>query len=490
MILSKYKKNNNAESVHYFDGKKTVYSKFNKVYISEKNSIIEIKIPFKFWEKFLGNFRLLRRLLRIDQYTIKVINPLENNLLIINSGTVYHYDGASKRLTKTLFLKQCNQLLKNSICVTPENEIFFGEYGQNNNRNPVPIYKSVDGGKNWKMIYEIAASKARHIHGCFWDNFEKKIWILTGDFEYENHFIKTDTNFKNLEWIGDGSQTFRACNLFFKEKYIYWITDSELEKNFLYKMHRKTKKLTKLQDFPGPVWYTKAINKNCYLASITCEKGKGSHKKYGFIFYSDNLESWKEVYRLKKDLWPKKYFKNGVISFSDGEQKMESFEMSGEGFIGFDGCSYLCNIKSINIFIQDYIKENILDINSEYSMLSKKNSTPKKFNDIAINDIIILINRSNQSLNQDETILNELILRYCEINYKSLYNKKNIFSEKNGVELLLTLFVKNYINKKDLRYLNILLKLTERLKVDQYLKQENKKHFIHITNILLENYAR
>ena len=112
-----------------------------------------------------------------------------------------------------------------------------------------------------------------------------------------------DSNtFKKIELIGNGSLTFRACNLFFKDNYVYWITDSELETNYLYRLDRKTKELTKLQEFPGPVWYTKVINDNHYLASITCEKGSGSHKKYGFIFYSKNLELWEEVYRLEKDI--------------------------------------------------------------------------------------------------------------------------------------------------------------------------------------------
>ena len=62
---------------------------------------------------------------------------------------------------------------------------------------------------------------------------------MTGDFKNENHFICVDKEFKKIEWIGDGTQKFRACNLFFEENYIYWITDSELEKNYLYKLKEK-----------------------------------------------------------------------------------------------------------------------------------------------------------------------------------------------------------------------------------------------------------
>ena len=72
------------------------------------------------------------------------------------------------------------------------------------------------------------------------------------------------------------------------------------------------------------------INENNYLASITCEKGPGSHPNYGFIYHSKNLEKWNKVMVLEKDFWPKNILKNGVISFSDGKQTHDSSEISGE----------------------------------------------------------------------------------------------------------------------------------------------------------------
>ena len=41
---------------------------------------------------------------------------------------------------------------------------FFGEYGQNKKRQPIPIYKSADKGKSWNIVYNIEAKKARHTY--------------------------------------------------------------------------------------------------------------------------------------------------------------------------------------------------------------------------------------------------------------------------------------------------------------------------------------
>ncbi len=485
MILNKIRKNYGAESVHYFDNNTNVFTRFNKVFIKEDNLITEIKIPIKWWKKIIGHSRILRRLFRIDQYTIKLIDKDKKNLIIINDGNVFYYDNQKKILQLTLKLKQCNQLLKNSICEAGNGEIFFGEYGQNKNRLPIPIYKSTDGGKSWKIVYCIRAKKARHIHGCFWDEFENKIWILTGDFKNENHFICTDTNFTNIEWIGDGTQKFRACNLFFMKNYIYWITDSELENNNLYKLKRENREYKKLQSFPGPVWYTKKIDSNNYLASITCEKGPGSHPKYGFIYHSKDLEKWNQVIKLKKDFWPKKYFKNGVISFSDGQQNINSFEITGEGFEDFDGNSHICEILNDSSFVANYINENIFDLNKlslneEYVPVDKK-----KFIEIDTKDLIHLIKTKNFS--EVDTRLNETILRFCEVKNNTPTKIYNHFEGSQRIEILFSLLMLNYSKLNDIRYLNIVLKLLDNFTSKFFSHKMNKEKFNNLAERLISN---
>ena len=113
---------------------------------------------------------------------------------------------------------------------------------------------------------------------------------------------------------------------------------------------------------------------------------------------------------------------------------------------------------------------------------------PKKFIDIQRKYILYLIKQSNQTLSEEETILNETILRFCEINHKLLITKiKNIFHSqyKLILDLLFILFTFNYIYFQDLRYLNVLLKLQDYTSKNDFVSKKNKRIYKEITTNLL-----
>jgi len=487
VILTRKEKIDSAESVHFFEKNKIIFSRASNVYIKENDKLEKIKVPISFYKKILSKFRIFRRLFRIDQYTIKVINS-NNDLVIINNGNVYHYDGLKKKLTQTLRLRQSKQLLKDSICLTPDNELFFGEYGSNKSRKSVPIYRSKNFGKDWEIVYEIKPGKIRHIHGCYWDNYENKIWILTGDFKGENYLIKSDCDFKEIEWYGDGSQNWRACNLFFTQNEIYWITDSEFQDNYLFKMNREDNVVLKTEKFPGPVWYIKELKDSHYLLGITCENGPGSNNKFGYLYYSSNLKNWFEVSKFKKDFLPKKYFKNGVVSFSDGKQTIDNFIISGQGFKDFDGVSFQCEIQEPIKFLKNKV------FNGKYHKDSYQGhlNGVSKFKDVTENHITNLLVKNYDDFNQDEIRTNEIILRFCEIKSKHFTASVNraININKPLNEMLLLLFISNYLQSKDLRYLNIILKLTDILKSNEYNNEANQIYFKKVQDFIVRAIER
>ena len=176
---------------------------------------------------FFGQFRIFRRFLRLDMCNVFKSN---NQLIIIRRGWVYNYDLTSNKLSRVLKLKQCRNILHQSMCKSSNGDLYFGEYGMNPKRNSVNIYRSKDKGKSWHVIYSFQKGSIRHVHGCYYDVFSNSIWVLTGDLNNENIILKSDLGFKNIEIIGDGSQSFRAVNLFFTENYVHWIMDSPFKK--------------------------------------------------------------------------------------------------------------------------------------------------------------------------------------------------------------------------------------------------------------------
>ena len=288
----------------FFRKRNLISSFFNRITYKHNNKTSVIRIPVSFLNKILGLFRITRRLFRLDM--CNVIRT-SYGLVIIRDGWAYHYNINNCNLKRTLKLKQCRNVLQQSICKTPNGHLFFGEYGSNPNRSEVNIYKSVDNGETWKVIYRFPKNTIRHVHGCYYDKFTNKIWTLTGDLNSENKIMISDLNYRNRAIIGDGSQKFRAVNLFFEKHNVHWIMDSPIEKCYQFTYNRKTEEITKGEFFSGPVWYIKRLNDGYYLACSSVETDKGVLTNRATIYASKNLKAWHSIKTFKR------YFTNALF---------------------------------------------------------------------------------------------------------------------------------------------------------------------------------
>lgn len=329
------------EIIHYASENLSISSQYNRVYYLKDGHETEIQLPGDGWKFFFGLFRLGRRALRLDKCNVF---PVKDGLVIIRQGVVYHYSLLIGNLDVTLKLKNCRNILHQSLLITEQGEIFFGEYGNNSSRAEVPIYRSLDSGRSWETIYTFPAGKIKHVHGCYWDTVEQKIWIFTGDFAGECYALCTDRNFSQIEWIGDGHQAYRMCNAFFEPDHIHWIMDSQLENSYHIRMDRKTRKIEKITLFPGPVWYIKRLDDGYYLAATAQEIGPGVHDRYAHLMVSKDLSTWEELVKFEHDGYPKRFFKFGVIGFADGPQTSQGFYLFAEALNNIDGISVLCRI--------------------------------------------------------------------------------------------------------------------------------------------------
>lgn len=330
------------EICHYVAPDVCITSLYNKIFVKKKGSDYTVSLPNdRFWKKTVAVSRLARRALRLDKCNVV---PVGSALLIIRQGKVFHFSEATQELTHTLDLKNCRNVLHQSILTMNDRDVYFGEYGNNPDRSEVPIYRSRDAGKSWETAFLFPKGKIRHVHGCYFDQFEEKIWVLTGDFKDECHILCADRDFKEIEWIGDGQQLYRTCNLFFEEDAVHWIMDSQLEDSYHIRMDRKTRQIEVKQLFPGPVWYIKRLDDGYYLAATASEVGEGVHDQYAHLLVSKDLEEWEDVCQFKHDHFPRKYFKFGVIGFADGPQSSDSFYVFMEAIKGFDGKVAVCKI--------------------------------------------------------------------------------------------------------------------------------------------------
>lgn len=332
-----------TEIVHFASETALVSSWFHRVSVRGPAGDWVCTLPRDRWERLVGRSRLARRGLRLDKCNVVPVADDLSALVLVRQGTVFHCR-AGEEPRPVLQLRNCRNVLHQSIARTAGGRIVLGEYGANPSRGSVPVYASDDGGLSWQTVFEFPAGKIKHVHGCYWDPYRERVWVLTGDFAGECWMVSADEKFEQVEWHGDGTQRWRACNLFFEEDRITWLMDSQLEPSHVVCLDRRSGRLDVGEQLAGPVWYCKRLEDGVLLAATACEKGPGVTDEYAHVYASLGGETWREVYRLRHDRLPKGYFKFGVVGFADGPQTSDRFFLFGEALSGLDGRAAECRL--------------------------------------------------------------------------------------------------------------------------------------------------
>ncbi len=266
----------------------------------------------------LASRYLLRRFLRAEIINLYELSD-ETQLLITKKGIF------RKRSASNKFIK-CFNIMRGSrprnLCVDNKNNIYFGEYFSNFERNQVNIYNSIDGGKTWEIAYTFKKGEINHIHGIFYDKYTNRKWVVTGDRENECIIAYTENDFGDLNIVFRGGQEYRTCSLLFYEDFIVFVTDSEYMKNEIKKFDRQTFKITSLGSIQGSGLYAGQCNSFSFL-STTVEPSKINKDKYSHLYISKDGLEWKEIAKYRKDIWNKSIFQFGSIQFPRYENQKD-----------------------------------------------------------------------------------------------------------------------------------------------------------------------
>lgn len=330
-----------CELVHFYSDSVFIGSRHRKVIMDRLGVRNEILFPRRPLDVF-GFSRLLRRALRLDKCNIFPLDAHGNELLLIRGGVLYKYD--RQGLQKKLQLKMARNLLHTDLCVTRSGRIIFGEYGANAERAPVPLYSSDDNGHSWRVIYEIPAGKAKHVHGVYADKYSDSVWVFTGDGDGECWVIQANEDFTDVRYLGDGSQLYRACQAFFTPDHVAWPMDSPLQPSMIVHLNRENHAIETPFTFSGPVWYGREISGVGYVVATAVEPGAAVVDGMAAIYFSEDLTVWSRIAEFRKDIWPINVFKFGVVGFSGGNRTDGAFYMFGEALEDLDGKAMKCRI--------------------------------------------------------------------------------------------------------------------------------------------------
>lgn len=244
-----------------FNGK-ALYAEQDRLWVARGMSFFAIDYNGKrVTPKYcVGNYK--QKLMSCSRLSRQLLREGIHHLIPLKNGDIFL---TTKRKSYTVDREGCvkhifsgykgNKPGHQGVCMSPNGDIFFGEYTLNLKReNNSVLYRSTDNGMSFQPIFVLPKNLVRHIHFIKYDPYEKCLWLGTGDKDQENFLMRSSDNGETWDTIGGGSQDWRAIGVCFTEDALIWGTDagSVPEQNHIIRMDRKTKKLEILANAEGP----------------------------------------------------------------------------------------------------------------------------------------------------------------------------------------------------------------------------------------------
>ncbi|MCO8291378.1 hypothetical protein [Tetragenococcus halophilus] len=291
--------------------------------------------------KLIGKSRLLTRLFRKD---IKSYVKINNEEFFLSFNKKIFYVSLKKKTVTKVFdipvgfsepLNYCIPLQGN-----PTFKIFFGDYGNNSERECVSVY-GIDKELTVKKVYTFKKGDIRHIHNIIPDKYKYGYYIFTGDNEEKAGIYWSNSDFSVVKPVFIGDQRGRAVAGFVTSSGLLYAMDSISEKNYIWLLTEKDGEtsLKKIGDLNGSVIYsTKYLSgyllsttvespertNNSKLSLFSVKRGKGILSNEVQLVYVDEKFDVVIFKQFKKDKLPYKLFQYGAVKFPSGLESSET----------------------------------------------------------------------------------------------------------------------------------------------------------------------
>lgn len=286
-------------------------------------------------ERLLSCHRLTSQLLRID---LRNLLPLKNGNLLVTAKRKTYIVAPDGKIVNVWTDFKGNKPVHQGVCMTPDGTVFFGEYLLNTDRNEeVRLWRSADNGITWEVVKTFAKGEIRHIHFIKWDEYEKCIWMGTGDYgdgNKECRLYRSKDNGDYWSLIGQGSQDWRAIGICFTEKELIWGTDAGTCPDTVHfiRMDRKTFQIEVVQDFEGPCHGCGSYKDGRAFFSTGIEGGENEKDRFARLKEYKNGKC-ETVLLLEKDMWPL-ILQYGVMRFPLGSDQCDRVVFTAMGLKG------------------------------------------------------------------------------------------------------------------------------------------------------------
>lgn len=316
-----------------------LFSKLNKLFIYNLisgNLKYLTSLEGSFTQTLLGRVNVLNRILRLGvRYGILTD---DHKILVVYDNFIFELDLKDISIHKSFCIPRGNRPLNMAVIKNIngfDNMVCFGEYFGNPSKTAVNIYKRIESSR-WEIIYTFPDGSINHIHSIVPDEYNDCVWILTGDFDDAAAIWMATDNFKSVNPIVIGQQTYRTCVAFPTPEGLLYGTDSQFELNSIRLLQKVEDQWISISlgEVNGPVIYGCKIKENYVFSTsvegmttnkkgifkyLDKEKGEGVKENYTHLIVGNIQSGFKTIYKNRKDFLPFILFQFGVIRFPTGQ---------------------------------------------------------------------------------------------------------------------------------------------------------------------------
>lgn len=231
--------------------------------------------------------------------------------------------------------------------------VFFGDYGNNPERQCVSIY-GIDRELSVKKVYTFKKGDIRHVHNIIPDAYKDGYYILTGDNEEKAGIYWSNRDFSVVKPVFIGEQRARAVAGFVTPAGLLYAMDSVSKKNYIWLLTEKNEEvfLKKIGDLNGSVIYsTKYLSgyllsttvespersNNSKLSLLSVKRGEGIlSNDVQLVYINENFEV-STLKQFKKDSLPYKLFQYGAVKFPCDLENSKSLVIYPTAVRKYDG---------------------------------------------------------------------------------------------------------------------------------------------------------
>ncbi len=319
-----------------------------------------VRLPRTAAAALLGGVRLLERALRLGVHCATALD--EQTALISVSDHIYRFDVARRRLVAEMrwprpFRPLC--FCRAAPSHSDEATVFFGGYGNNPRREPVPVWTRSPGG-SWREWYTFPAGTIEHVHALVDDPHRDCLWILTGDYGSAAAIWRADRDARAVRPIIRGTQSARAAMAHVVKEGLLYATDSHLEANAIRLLTEGRDGWVSTPLFPmegssissarvgEDVVFSTAVEPppprgNILLDTLDLRSAPGIVSPTCRVVVGNLARGFRETFAWPAYHWPKRLFQFSTIQFPDGHSN-RYLCMYGVGVVGHDGVTEVYTI--------------------------------------------------------------------------------------------------------------------------------------------------